>query len=115
MKTKTTMAVAGAMLVLAAVGTVWAEEAQPAGKAAAEQAVKKQTLCPVMGGEINKALFVDYEGKRVYVCCKMCVAEMKKDPAKYIKKLEAEGITLDKTPKAATPDAPAATPTPEKK
>ena len=62
-----------------------------------------------MGGEVNKELFADYQGKRVYFCCKACPAEFKKDPAKYIKKMEAEGITLDKTPQAATTNSPAAT------
>jgi len=36
--------------------------------------------------------------KRIYVCCPMCIAPVKKDPATYIKKMEAEGITLEKTP-----------------
>lgn len=59
-------------------------------------AVKTQTLCPVMGGEVDKTLFVDYEGKRIYVCCAGCITKLKKDAAKYVKQLEAEGITLDK-------------------
>ena len=65
-------------------------------------AVKVQTLCPVMGGPIDKSQFVDYKGKRIYVCCGGCVAKIKKNPAKYVKQLEAEGITLAKAepPKA---------------
>jgi YHS domain-containing protein len=64
--------------------------------AAEDQAVKKQSTCPVMGGAVNTNLFVDFEGKRIYVCCKGCLPEVKKDPAKYIAKLEKDGITLDK-------------------
>jgi YHS domain-containing protein len=65
-------------------------------------AVKAQTLCPVMGGPINKSQYVDYDGKRIYVCCGGCTGKIKKDPAKYVKQLESEGITLDKAeaPKA---------------
>ena len=65
---------------------------------AAEQQteVKKQTKCPVMGGKINKAQYADVQGKRIYVCCAGCIAKIKAEPAKYIKQLEAEGITLDK-------------------
>ena len=63
-----------------------------------DRVIKPQTICPVMGGKIDKSLYVDHEGKRIYVCCEGCLAEVKKDPAKYIQKLEAEGIMLDKTP-----------------
>jgi YHS domain-containing protein len=63
-----------------------------------------QTVCPVMGGKVNKTLFVDYDGKRVYVCCPGCLPDLKQDPAKYISQLEAKGIKLDIAPKPA-PDA----------
>ena len=59
-----------------------------------------QTSCPMMGGRINKNLFVDSEGKRIYACCAGCVGPIGEDPAKYIKLLEDKGITLDKTPAA---------------
>ena len=68
-----------------------------------------QATCPVMGGQINKEFYSDYEGKRVYFCCPACIPEFKKDPAKYVKKLEDQGIVLEKTPcaekkqEAATP------------
>jgi YHS domain-containing protein len=64
--------------------------------------VKPQTVCPVTGEAINKDLFADYEGKRVYFCCADCIKEFNKEPAKYVKKMEAEGITLDKTPVSQT-------------
>jgi hypothetical protein len=64
--------------------------------AAEGQAIKKQTTCPVMGGAVNTNLYVDAEGKRIYVCCAGCISAIKKDPAKYIAKLEKEGVTLDK-------------------
>lgn len=57
-----------------------------------------QTTCPVMGGKINKDIYSDYEGKRVYFCCTSCLPEFKKDPAKYIKKLEEQGVVLEKVP-----------------
>ena len=49
--------------------------------------VPDQKTCPVMGGAINKAIYTDYQGKRVYFCCAGCVSEFQKDPAKYIAKL----------------------------
>ena len=51
-----------------------------------------------MDGKINKSLYADVNGKRIYVCCKGCISKIKADPEKYIQQLEAEGIVLDKTP-----------------
>ncbi len=59
-----------------------------------------QATCPVMGGPVDKSLYVDYEGKRIYVCCGGCISEVKKDPGKYTEQLEAKGVVLDKTPDA---------------
>ena len=107
-KTAWIMTAAVAVLVAAggAVPGFAGDEAAPA----TTNVVKHQTICPVEGGKINKKLFADYQGKRVYFCCDGCPDEFKKDPAKYIKKMEAKGITLDKTPSAAETNAPAATP-----
>jgi len=70
------------------------EKAAPAKKKAVYQ-----TLCPVLGGKIDKELFVDAAGKRIYVCCSACLEKVKADPQKYIKEMEDKGITLYKTPK----------------
>ncbi len=58
-----------------------AAAAQPAAQ------VAEQTNCPVMGGAIDKNIFVEYKGKKVYFCCKGCVAEFQKEPEKYVSKL----------------------------
>lgn len=50
-------------------------------------AVMEQTTCPVMGGPVDKNIFVEYQGKKVYFCCSQCKAEFEKDPAKYVAKL----------------------------
>jgi YHS domain-containing protein len=49
--------------------------------------VAEQTTCPVMGGAIDKTIFVEYKGKKVYFCCKDCVDKFKADPEKYVSKL----------------------------
>lgn len=54
-----------------------------------------QTRCPVMGNPIDKGQFVDHQGKRIYFCCSSCKEEFRKDPAKYIKKLQDDGIALE--------------------
>jgi YHS domain-containing protein len=47
-------------------------------------------ICPVSGEKINdktKATY-EYEGKIYNFCCPACIDEFKKDPDKYIKKVE---------------------------
>jgi YHS domain-containing protein len=51
---------------------------------------EKQT-CPVMPGRLVKEkFFVDYNGKRTYLCCAPCVKAFKKHPEKYLKNLEGK-------------------------
>ncbi len=69
-----------------------------AGPALAADQPKPQTACPVLGGNVNKQVYVDYQGKRIYFCCPGCDAAFKKDPEKYMKKLQEQGITLEKCP-----------------
>ena len=59
----------------------------------------EQTTCPVMGNPIDKNVSTDYNGKRVYFCCPMCIDKFKSEPEKYMKKMESEGVKLDDTPK----------------
>lgn len=50
------------------------------------------TICPVTGEKIdpqNKATY-EYEGKIINFCCPACIEEFKKDPEKYIKKIDEE-------------------------
>lgn len=50
--------------------------------------VIEQTTCPIMdGNKINKKVFVEYKGKKVYFCCASCKGDFEKDPEKYISKL----------------------------
>jgi len=54
-------------------------------------------ICPVSGDKIdekNKASYV-YGGKIYNFCCPACIEEFKKDPQKYIKKVEDELKTKD--------------------
>ena len=44
--------------------------------------------CPVSNdklGEHGKSVKVTYEGTDIYLCCKDCMKDYKKDPAKYAK------------------------------
>lgn len=64
-----------------------AAEAQKTADATVAAATE-QTTCPVMeGNPIDKNIFVEYKGKKVYFCCQACPDVFNKDPEKYITKL----------------------------
>lgn len=55
-----------------------------------------QTKCPVMGEEIDPTSYQDLPtGQRIYFCCPGCDKKFMKDPAKYAKKLEKQGVNVD--------------------
>jgi len=48
-------------------------------------------VCIVTGeklGEMGDPFVYEYEGREIKFCCKGCVKDFKKEPAKYIKKIE---------------------------
>ena len=57
-----------------------------------------QEYCPVMGNKVNKEIYTDYNGKRVYFCCSGCIDTFKKDPEKYMEKMKEAGVTLESAP-----------------
>ena len=61
-------------------------------KKAAEQGVlfeNIQTTCPVSGEELeDKSIYTDYEGRRIYFCCKNCRGKFNADPQKYLSKMD---------------------------
>lgn len=83
MKRPIVFAVMCAGLVFAAVGPAGvqaeAEEHEPTVSVSPE-------ICPIMDRPIDKSFFVDYKGKRVYLCCKVCVSAFKETPEKYLSK-----------------------------
>lgn len=62
------------------------------------QVGKTQVACPVQHGKINKDLYVDYKGQRIYFCCPECIPIFKKNPEAYLKRMEQEGVTPEKAP-----------------
>ncbi len=62
-------------------------EALIAKLSAGASEVIEQTTCPVMGAKINKNIFVEHKGQKVYFCCGGCEGKFKADPEKYISKL----------------------------
>ena len=66
---------------------------------AAEEELKPQITCPVMEDKIDKNVYVDYQGQRVYFCCPSCKDTFLKDPEKYMKKIADENILLESVQK----------------
>jgi YHS domain-containing protein len=69
--------------------TQTAKTAEDTKKAATEAVAKgEQTTCPVMeGNKIDKSVFVEYQGKKVYFCCADCKGKFLAEPEKYLAKL----------------------------
>ena len=72
-------------------------ENEATGKPPASEQIKEKEnvgneFCPVSGEKIDEKTKVTYEynGKIYSFCCQDCVEEFKKDPEKYIEKLEKE-------------------------
>jgi len=62
------------------------EEVKKTAKEAATEIA--QTMCPIMdGNKIDKNVFVEYKGKKVYFCCADCKAKFEAEPEKFIAKL----------------------------
>lgn len=57
-----------------------------------------QTTCPVMGSAIDKSIFRDYKGRRVYFCCSMCPPEFDKDPEGVMRKLPGSQPPMPQRP-----------------
>ena len=83
----------GFIFVFGLAGFVWAQEQKTDTATEAVQPVYVgNKICPVSGEKIDEKLKAtyEYEGKIYNFCCAMCIDEFKKDPEKYIKKVEEE-------------------------
>jgi hypothetical protein len=93
----TVSAACAALLMFSAQSFAKATKSVEAKPAASQNVAVKtlvpQTTCPIMNNPIDKKQYVDYDGKRIYVCCAGCIAEVKKNPKAAIAKLEAMGQT----------------------
>jgi YHS domain-containing protein len=77
-----------ASLFLAPLASRADEQPAKAGK------VKPYTLetCPVSDeklGEMGKPYEFEYKGREIKLCCKSCKKDFDKDPAKFVKKIDA--------------------------
>jgi len=55
-----------------------------------------QTRCPVSGKEIDREAVMDLpDGSKIYFCCNGCPEKFKKNPEKYVRNLEKQGVHVD--------------------
>lgn len=55
-----------------------------------------QTTCPITGEELeDKDNYVDYEGHRMYVCCKKCKKKATANPEMVAFELYSQGVALE--------------------
>ncbi|HSA30735.1 MAG TPA: hypothetical protein P5160_02935 [Candidatus Omnitrophota bacterium] len=47
-------------------------------------------ICPVMGGKVDGKTAQEFEGRIYNLCCPGCIEEFKKDPRKYIQRVNEE-------------------------
>lgn len=94
MKTKLVIALilTGLLIVALIALTACKKKSEPAPseqieEIAAELKAVEQTICPVMKGPINKDIFTEYEGKKVYFCCDACKQKFEEEPEEYLAEL----------------------------
>ena len=96
---KTMILMAAATMLAATSSTIRAEEHKDAssekagGKKAKAYPLDKCIVSDEKLGEHGKPYVFTHEGQEIKLCCKDCLKDFKKEPAKYLKKLE--------TPKAS--------------
>lgn len=55
-----------------------------------------QTSCPISGEELeDRDTYIDYEGHRIYVCCKKCKRKAKAKPEQVAMEMFVKGILLE--------------------
>ncbi|MCH7873560.1 MAG: hypothetical protein IID33_17825 [Planctomycetes bacterium] len=67
-------------------------------KAALAKLPRVQVSCPLSGEPIDKKMFVEVDGKKVYTCCGDCKTKYAANPGKYAAKLAASYTYQTKCP-----------------
>ena len=62
-----------------------------------------QTHCPIMGFAIDRDLYHDHEGQRIYVCCAGCLDEVRERAQEIIDEHAERGIVFEKVEEKVEP------------
>ena len=95
-----------AVLVLSILGSplagLAADQTTPAKSKPKPYTLKTCVVSDEKLGEMGEAYVFVHEGREIKLCCKGCLKDFNKEPAKYVKKIEeaeAKAKTKDKTAK----------------
>ncbi|MCL4476025.1 MAG: YHS domain-containing protein [Nitrospirae bacterium] len=78
------------LILLLIAGVAYAAEQENTTGQVKKAEVVGNEICPVSGEKIDEKMkqTYEYKGKIYNFCCPMCIEEFKKDPEKYIEKME---------------------------
>jgi len=91
---------ASALLLLSFVAGPMLVRADEKDKPAEKPKPYPLKTCIISGdklGEMGKPFVYVHEGREIKFCCKGCLKDFKKDPAKYVKKIDEEAAKAKKT------------------
>ncbi len=71
------------------ISTTFAAEDKPAAKAKPYPLKTCVVSDEKFGGDMGDPYVFTHEGREVKLCCKACLKDFNKEPAKYVKKMEA--------------------------
>lgn len=83
-------ALASGSIASASVASVQGGDPSPtkSPQAVSASAGVTNTMCPVMEGEpVDPEIFIEHEGRRIYLCCDLCVEKFRANPARYADQL----------------------------
>ena len=78
------------IFAFAGLGISFAQETKADAQASVQALDSGNKICPVSGEKIDEKSTYEYQGKIYNFCCSSCIEDFKKDPEKYIKKVEEE-------------------------
>ena len=100
---------AGLLAAAALLAVSWSVRAEEKAKPEAAKDSYPLPTCVVsgdkLGGEMGAPVKFDYNGREIRFCCPMCIAEFKKDPAKYLKILDDAAAKNAAAAAAAKPES----------
>ncbi len=60
--------------------------------------VKTQATDAISGQPIDRSVYTDYNGKRIYFCCVDSRSDFLSNPEKYLQVFRSKGVELEETP-----------------